>query len=153
MFNSVSCLWYAHLTFNSALVCVRESAANTWRLPFPFHSSSFGCTFRWHWTYFLMIILAPDIFSPSLKWIYFRRSLKSSLPEFSEAAVIMGHTSSLHFPVYQLILAKMTYCRFCRSSNGTALSRLCFYEIMPEKTLFKVCRGPPDVRLRKRLCK
>lgn len=43
----------------------------------------------------------------------------------------------------------MTYCCFRHFSNGTVLSRLCFYEIMPEKTLFKVWRGPPDVRLRK----
>lgn len=43
----------------------------------------------------------------------------------------------------------MTYCCFHHFSNGTVLSRLCFYEIMPEKTPFKVWRGPPDVRLRK----
>lgn len=68
---------------------------------------------------------------------------------FSGAVVIAGYRSGgfLHFPVYQLILAKMTYCYFRYLSNGTALSRLCFYEIMPGKTLFKVWHGLPDVRL------
>lgn len=81
--------------------------------------------------------------------MYFRNGLESSLSVFSEAVVIVGYRSggSPHFPVYQLILSKMTYCYFLSPSNGTALSRLCFYEIMPGKTLFKVWHGLADVRL------
>ena len=88
----------------------------------------------------LIIILAENIFLYSLKGKYCRDSLKSSLSKFSEAVVIVGYRSEdfPHSPVYQLILAKMTYCYSRYLSNGTALSRLCFYEIMLGKTLFKV---------------
>lgn len=87
-------------------MCVRYPH-NTWLSHF-LHSSSFSGTFLWHWNSLLMIILAPNVFLYSLKWTYFRNSLKSSLPKLTDAVVIVGCRSVefLHFPVYQLILAK-----------------------------------------------
>lgn len=141
-----------HLTFNSTLVgeCVCAYVC-VWLPPNTWLSHFFPLQFvQKHillaQNVLLMIILAPNLFVYSLKWIYFRNCLKS---KFSRAVVIVGYRSGdfPHFSVYQLILSKMNYCYFCHLSNGTALSRPCFYEIMPGKTLFKVWLGLADVRL------